>query len=141
MAGRKRPKGFLALGIFFYFGAVMAAYAAITLLRPGTFLDGLWVLNPQAHVALRAFGPSVAAPFSVLAIVLVLAGLGWFRHQYWGWLLGTFVIGANCAADLIHVFLGDWLRSGVGFVIAGLLLWYLTSAGVRRYFLPQPTPM
>jgi hypothetical protein len=32
------------MGLFFVFGATLAAYAAITLLDPGTVLDGLWAL-------------------------------------------------------------------------------------------------
>ena len=118
----------------------MAAYAAVTLFRPGTFLDRLWALNPRGHIGLTGLGPMVAVPFSVLSIVLFLAALGWFRRQYWGWLLGTVVIATNLAADFIHAFLGDWLRSGVGVIIAGLLLFYLTRPPVRTYFLPRSEP-
>lgn len=39
------PTGFLAIGIFLFFGATMASLAATTLLWPGTALDRLWVLN------------------------------------------------------------------------------------------------
>jgi hypothetical protein len=37
----QRPRGFVPIGVFFLFGATMAAYAAITLLEPGTVLDRL----------------------------------------------------------------------------------------------------
>ena len=114
----------------------MAAFAAITLFHPGTPLDRAWVLNRTAHIALAALGRIVAVPFAVLSLVLFLAALGWFGRQYWGWLLGTTVIATNLAADFIHALLGDWLRSGVGIVIAGLLLFYLTRPAVRTYFLP-----
>jgi hypothetical protein len=114
----------------------MAAFAAVTLFHPGTVLDRAWNLNRPAYIALAAIGRMVAVPFAVLSIVLFLAALGWFRHQYWGWLLGTTVIATNLAADFIHALLGDWLRSGVGIIIAGLLLFYLTRPAVRTYFLP-----
>ena len=52
----QRPWGFAALGAFFLFGATMAAYAAVTLLKPGTVLDGLWVLNRTGHVQLASLG-------------------------------------------------------------------------------------
>jgi len=32
------PRGFLAIGVFFVFGATIAAYAAVTLVMPGTIL-------------------------------------------------------------------------------------------------------
>ncbi|HVO64055.1 MAG TPA: hypothetical protein VMT53_24250 [Terriglobales bacterium] len=135
-----RPPGFAAIGVFFCFGSVMAAYAAVTLVRRGTCLDRLWALNRRGHIALAGLGPMVAVPFGVLSMVLVLAALGWFRRQYWGWLLGTAVIATNLAADFIHALLGDWLRSGVGVIIAGLLLFYLTRPRVRTYFLPRSEP-
>ena len=135
-----RPPGFAAIGVFFCFGSVMAAYAAVTLFRPGTFLDRLWALNRRGHIALAALAPMVAVPFGVLSIVLFMAALGWFRRQYWGWLLGTAVIATNLAADFIHALLGDWLRSGVGVIIAALLLFYLTRQRVRAWFLPRSEP-
>jgi hypothetical protein len=131
-----RPAGFAVIGGFFYFGSLMAAFAAVTLFHPGTPLDRAWALNRPAHIALAALGRMVAAPFAVLSVVMFLAGLGWFRRQYWGWLLGTTVIATNLAADFVHALLGDWLRSGVGIIIAGLLLFYLTRPAVRTCFLP-----
>ena len=130
-----RPPAFIAIGIFFYFGGLMSSYAAITLARPGTFLDRVWVLNRNAHIQLVALGRMVAVPFAVLAVVMFLTGSGWFRRRYWAWLLAVSVIGTNCAADLVHAALGDWLRSGIGVVIAGSLLYYLTRRQVRTYFL------
>jgi len=119
----------------------MAAFAAVTLFHPGSWLDRLWALNRPAHTALAALGTIVAAPFTVLSMVLFLAGLGWFRRRYWGWLLGTTVIATDLAADFIHALLGDWLRSGIGIIIAGLLLFYLTRPAVRTYFLPHLDPV
>ncbi len=84
-----RPAGFIPLGVFFFFGSIMAAYAAITLLKPGTFLDRAWALNRTAHMQFLPLGRMVAVPFGVLAVVLSLAGAGWFRRRYWGWLLGV----------------------------------------------------
>jgi hypothetical protein len=132
-----RPMGFTAIGVFFCFGSVMAAFAAVTLFHPGTFLDRLWVLNRPAHLGLAALGRMVALPFAVLSAVLFLAGVGWFRRQYWGWMLGVAVIATNLAADFIHALLGDRLRSGFGVLIAGWLLFYLTRPQVRTYFLPR----
>lgn len=115
----------------------MAAFAAITLLKPGTFLDQAWKLNPSAHEQMLPLGRVVGVPFIVLAIVLFLAGVGWFRRRYWGWVLGVSVIGINLAADITHFFLGDRVKSGVGVMIASLLLFYMTREKVRSYFLEE----
>lgn len=119
----------------------MAAYAAVTLFWPGTFLDRLWDLNRPAHIGLEALGRIVAAPFTVLSVVLFLTAVGWFRRRYWGWLLGVSVIATNLAADFVHALMGDWFRSGVGVIIAGTLLFYLARPAVRTYFLPEAQPI
>jgi hypothetical protein len=131
--GRPRPPGFLALGIFFFFGSAMAAFAAITLLKPGTFLDRVWLLNPQAYAQLHPLAPIIGLPFLVLAMALFLAGIGWFKRRRWGWILGTVIIAVNLVGDFVHLFSGD-LKSLAGVVIAGLLLLYMTRPAMRSYF-------
>jgi len=111
----------------------MAAYAAATLLKPGTVLDRLWVLNKPGHAQLASLGKGVALGF-VLSALLCAAAVGWFRRRYWGWILGTTVIAINAAGDLINVARGEWLKGAVGVAITGLLLFYMTRAGVRNYF-------
>jgi hypothetical protein len=129
-----RPAGFFALGAFFFFGAMMATLAATTLLRPGTMLDRAWVLNRPGHDQLASVGRWIGIPFLIFAVVLFLAGLGWFKRRRWGWLLGVGVIAVNLIGDLIHFIAGDWLRSTVGVVIAGALLVYITRPRLRVYF-------
>jgi hypothetical protein len=73
---QSKPAGFLPIGIFFFFGSLMAIYAAITLAKPGTILDRAWVLNPMAYAPLAPLGRVVALPFAVLAATLFAAGVG-----------------------------------------------------------------
>jgi hypothetical protein len=134
-AGRTTPvDSCSALGAFFFFGCVMAAYAAVTLLHPGTFLDRAWVLNPRAHAQLIPLGRTVGVPFVILAALLFLAGVGWFRRRYWGWMLGVTIIAINLSGDLVHFAFRDRLRGGVGVVLAGALLVYMTRPAMRRRF-------
>lgn len=129
-----RPRGFAAIGSFFVFGAAMAAYAAVTLLAPGTFLDGLWALNKRGHAGLILLGKSAALLFIVLSALLALAAVGWFRRRYWGWVLGVAIIAINGLGDIVNLVRGEGLKGAVGVAIAGLLLFYLTRPGVRSYF-------
>jgi len=132
-----RPVGFVPLGIFFYFGATMASYAAVTLAHPGTFLDRLWALNPSAHIQLGTLGPVMAVPFTVLAAVMVATGVGWFRRRRWAWILGVSGIAVNMLGDLVNALLGEWVKGAVGVSIAGLLLLYMTRPQVRSYFVSR----
>jgi hypothetical protein len=133
-AEHDQPHGFVPIGVFFAFGAAMAAYAAVTLLKPGTILDALWALNKRGHAGLVLLGRGAVLLFAVLSMLLGLAAVGWLRRKSWGWMLGVTIIAINAAGDLINGVLGDWLKGGVGVAIAGLLLIYMTRARVRNYF-------
>lgn len=130
-----RPHGFIPIGIFFIFGATMAAYAAITLLWPGTFLDALWALNKRGHAELVPFGKIAAPAFVILSASLAATAVGWFCRRYWGWLWGISIIAINATGDLVNLARGQALKGTVGVVIAGLLLMYMSRSTVRNYFL------
>jgi uncharacterized BrkB/YihY/UPF0761 family membrane protein len=136
-----RPAGFTAIGTFFYFGALMATYAAITLLFPGTMLDRGWALNPTAHVQLLSLGRVMGVPFLVLAFALLFAAIGWFRRRRWGWNLGTAIIAVNMLGDLLNMFRGQPAKGAVGVAVAGLLLMYLLRRDVRQYFVTDVAKM
>src|SRR5277367_4817613 len=87
-----KPSGFTAVGIFLFFGALMASLAATTLLWRGTVLDRVWALNPMAYRQLAPLGNAVGTFFLLLAVALATAGIGWFRHRLWGWKLSVVII-------------------------------------------------
>ena len=124
----------MATGAFFVFGAAMTAYAAVTLLAPGTFLDALWALNKRGHAGLTQIGKGAALLFVVLSALLALAAVGWFRRRYWGWGLGVTIIAINALGDIVNLVRGEGLKGAVGVMIAGALLIYMTRPGVRSYF-------
>ena len=131
--GPKAP-GFTAIGIFLFFGAIMASLAATTLLWRGTVLDRVWALNPMAYKQLAPVGGTAGIFFSLLGALLVSAGIGWFRRRLWGWRLAVAIITAQLLADVVNCVRGDWLRGGTGVIIAGALLLFLLRPGIRATF-------
>lgn len=131
---RSSDFAFTAIGIFFYFAMTMALYAAITLLDPGTALDRLWSLNPRAHRDLLMFCKPAGVLFLLLAVVAATAGLGWFRRRMWGWRLAVLGICTQVLGDFVNLVRGDFLRGGIGLLIAGALLIYLLTGKIRRNF-------
>jgi hypothetical protein len=131
---RRRPQGFLAVGIFFFFGAIMATLAAVTLLNPGTILDAAWVLNKAGHRGLMAMHRTAGLLFLVLVFALALAGTGWLGRRRWGWWLAVLIIATNLAGDAIRFAGGDFLPGSVGILFAGALLLYMTRPALRDYF-------
>ena len=112
----------------------MALYAGITLLHPGTVLDRLWSLNPDAHRDLLPFRKPAGVLFLVLAAVAATAGVGWFRRRIWGWRLAVLAISTQVLGDCANLIRGDFLRGGAGLLIGGALLIYLLSDKIKGNF-------
>jgi hypothetical protein len=130
----RAPRGFCAIGLFLFFGAMMAALAATTLLWPGTPLDHAWFLNPTAYKQLIALGRTAGILFLLLSATLITAGIGWFQHRLWGWRLAVAIMSMQILGDLVNCVRGDWLRGGTGFIIAGALLLFLLQPRIRAAF-------
>jgi hypothetical protein len=116
--GTETP-GFTAVGIFLFFGAVMASLAATTLPWRGTALDRLWALNPIAYEQLAPLGSVVGVFFLLLGAVLTTAGIGWFRRRVWGWRLAFVIIATQVLGDVVNCGRGDLLCGGTGLIVAG----------------------
>jgi hypothetical protein len=122
-----KTAGFTAMGIFLFFGAVMASLAATTLLWPGTALDRIWALNTAAYQQLAPLGGTVGILFLVLGAALAAAGVGWFRRRLWGWTLAVVLIAVQVLGDVVNCIRVDFLRGGVGVLIAGALLLFFCN--------------
>lgn len=67
-------------------------------------------------------------------MTLAAGAIGWFKRQRWGWGLALAVIATQVLGDLVNIFMGDLLRGGTGFLIAGTLLLYLLRPQLRSAF-------
>lgn len=132
--GTQLPRGFEAVGVFLFFGFVMASFAGTTLLWRGTPLDRMWVLNLRAYNQLAPRGRVVGVLFLLLGSVLFAAGTDWFRRRLWGWRLAVAIIATQVLGDVVSAFMGDLLRGAAGFIVAGALLVYLLRQDVRTAF-------
>jgi hypothetical protein len=137
-SAKAEPRGMTALGIFLFFGALMAFFAGTTLVWQGTFLDRIWELNPRAYALLRPLGKMVGIPFLFLSYALVQAGVGWFKRQISGWQLAVLIITVQATGDLVNAIRGHFFEGLIGVAIAGVLLLYLLRPSVRAVF-KRPT--
>ncbi len=80
------------------------------------------------------FGRVVGMPFLLLGATLAVASLGWFKRRRWGWRLAVAIIATQVLGDLVNIYRGDFLRGGIGFLIAGALLFYLLQPQLRSAF-------
>jgi len=112
----------------------MASLAGATLIWRGTIIDHMWAINASAYRQLAPFGKTVGIPLLLLGATMAVAGTAWFKRRLWAWRLAVAIIATQVLGDLVNAFMGDLLRGGVGFVIAGLLLVYLLRPEVRAAF-------
>jgi hypothetical protein len=131
------PRAMAAIGVFLFFGAIMASLAGTTLIWRDTLLDHMWTLNAPAYKQLSPLGKTVGVPFLVLGASLAAAGAGWFGRRLWGWRLAVVIIATQVSGDLTSIFMGHFVRGATGSTIAGGLLFYVLRPGVRAAFVAR----
>jgi hypothetical protein len=129
-----RSFGLTAMAIFLFFGATVATLAGITLLFPGSFLDPMWQLNPEAGEQLRHLGRWIGIAFLGLGAAMIAAAIGWIKRRFWGWALAVLIITSQVLGDFVNALRGEWLKGAVGAAIAVALLVYLVRRNVRDAF-------
>ena len=117
---------------FFAFGAAMCTLTTGLLLFPGTALDSLWRLNPDAHLAFQSLGN-----WSVLLMVIVgmgcaFAAIGLWKGARWGVRLALIILSLNIAGDLFNALVRHDYRALIGLPIGGAMIFYLAKECKQR---------
>src|SRR5438552_11605248 len=72
---------------FFVFGTLMCLLTIVLLAFPGSFLEPLWRLNPDAHRAFESMGAWAFVLMSIVGVVCAMSALGLALQRDWGrWL-------------------------------------------------------
>ena len=126
------PVGMKLLALFFAFGTCMCALTIVLLIFPGTMLDSLWRLNPEAQAAFQSIGWLSILLMATVGTACGLAAIGLARNTTWGCWLGILVLTVNLVGDLTNALLRHDLRTLIGVPIAGAMVVYLyRCAGTR----------
>ena len=127
-----RPPGIVALTILFYLGTVLSFAAALSLMEPGTILDGIWRLDPVARAGLTDMGGIAIPILIVVSVASALAAAGLWIRQPWGRWAGIFVLVVTMVGNFANVFFQGDGEALVGLPITGVLTAYLMSGRARR---------
>src|SRR5437762_11943344 len=117
--------GLKLLATFFAFGACMCGLTVGLLLFPGSALDSLWRLNPEAHAAFQWIGRLSILLMAIVGVACGLAAIGLARNAVWGRWLGILILAVNLVGDLTSAFVQHDLRTLIGLPIAGAMIFYL----------------
>jgi hypothetical protein len=121
----KQPRRHYWFAAFFAFGAMMCLITVVLLVFPGTKLDSLWNLNPDARVAFQSLGSWSIVLMSLVGTGCTLTAIGLWHGTLWGIRLGVAILFINIISDLVNVVTRHDYRSLVGLPIAGAMIFYL----------------
>src|SRR4051812_28960822 len=99
----------------------------LALAFPGSFLEAIWRLRPDARADFQDLGDWSTALMAAVGAACGLAAFGLARGAEWGRRLAIGVLTVNLVGDTFNaVFRGD-LRTLIGLPIGGLMIWYLVK--------------
>ena len=133
----RHPVGILLLILFFAAGALICSLVMLAVAFPGSFLEIIWRLRPQARGEFEELGTWSIVLMAAVGAACGLAAFGLARGAEWGRRVAVAVLTVNVVGDMFNaVFRGD-LRTLIGIPIGGLMIWYLVSEG-RASARPKP---
>ena len=94
------PFGLYLLTAFFTAGTVAATITAALVAWPGTSLDVIWRLNPEAQRAFQILGLPALALMVLVGFACAAAALGIYRRRLWGYSTACVLLGINLLSDL-----------------------------------------
>ena len=127
-----RPVGIVGLTVLFYLGTVLTFAAALSLMEPGTVLDGIWRLDPAARAGLMDLGGIAIPILIVVSVASALAAAGLWIRQPWGRWAGIFVLVATMVGNFANVFFQGDGEALIGLPLTGVLTAYLMSGRAKR---------
>lgn len=116
------------LASFFAFGVSMCVLTIALLLFPGTALDELWRLNPDARTVFQAIGGWSIAIMLLVGTACLIAAIGLWRGTLWGTRVAILILVVNMIGDLSDALLNCNFRTLIGLPIAAAMIVYLARS-------------
>jgi hypothetical protein len=132
--GEPRPIGVIGLSGFCVAATVIACTSAVSLLWPGGPLEPMWRLNPTVRVGFARMGPWAIVLLGTVGVASAFSAAGLWSGKQWGRRLVMVGLALNALGDLTNAIVSHDPRTLVGVPVAALIIAYLASRRVRRYF-------
>ncbi len=113
------------LVIFFAAGALICLVTMLALAFPGSSLEPIWRLKPEAHVEFQKIGSASIALMAVVGAACGLAAVGLARSAEWGRRLAIGILTINLVGDSLNALLRHDPKTLIGLPIGGLMILYL----------------
>ncbi len=131
MRSRRRSTGRVLLAIFFAAGAFICLVMMLALAFPGSFLESIWRLKPEARVQFEEIGRGVSIVLmAAIGTACAVAAVGLAQAAEWGRWLAIGILTANLIGDSVNALLRHDPKTLIGLPIGGLMIWYLVKKRV-----------
>jgi uncharacterized membrane protein (DUF2068 family) len=124
----------MALVLLFAIGSCASLISAVSLTFPGSFLEPIWRLNPNARAGFARMGSAAIVLMIAVCIACVFTTIGLWLGRRWGYWLAVVMLVMNLCGDVINVVTGTEPRAIIGIPIAGVILAYLLRKRTRYHF-------
>lgn len=114
------------LTIFFAAGALICLIVILALAFPGTFLDSIWQLKPEAQLQFLQIGRGASILLmTVVGAACGFSAIGLARATEWGRRLALVVLSVNLVGDSLNALFRHDPKTLIGLPIGALMIWYL----------------
>ena len=131
---RARPFGVVALVMLFAIGSCASFLSAVSLTFPGSLLEPIWRLNPNAREGFSHAGGWAIAVMIGVCIACTFTAVGLWRGRRWGYWLAVVMLVVNLGGSIINISTGIEPRAIIGIPIVGAILAYLLRKRTRLHF-------
>ena len=131
---KSRSFGVIALIMLFAIGTCASFLSAVSLAFPGSFLEPIWRLNPNARAGFSRLGPWAIVLMIAVCIACFFTAVGLWRRRQWGHWLAVMMLVVNLGGDVVNVVTGMEPRAVIGIPIVGTILAYLLRKQTRDHF-------
>jgi len=107
----------------------MCALALALLLFPGSALNSLWRLNPEAQLAFQSFRSWSLLLMMTVGIACLFATIGLWRGTVWGTRLALTILSVNIIGDLANTLLRHDYRALIGLPVGAAMIFFLVRSG------------
>ena len=103
----------------------MCFLTILLLVFPGTKMDSLWNLNPDARTAFQSLGRASIVLMVIVGTACSFTAIGLLRATRWGLQLAILILCVNAIGDVLNAIIRHDYRSLIGLPVAGAMIFYL----------------
>lgn len=121
-----RSVGRTLLVIFFGAGTLISLVVMLALAFPGSYLEAIWSLKPEAQTQFQAIGRGTSvALMAAVATSCGFAAVGLARNTDWGRQLAIGILTINLIGDSLNAWFMRDAKTLIGLPIGGLMILFL----------------